>query len=69
MRGEHEIEAARAHRIHQRQHIAAGHAEAVADAGGFEYGDDQIGVAAGGGEGFACRLAACALKCHNALAN
>ena len=44
VRGEHEGDAAGAHRVHQRQHIAAGHAEAVPDTGGFEDRYDQIGV-------------------------
>ena len=44
MRGQHEIDAAPAHRLHQRQHVAARNAEAAADAGGFQGRDDQIGV-------------------------
>ena len=44
VRGEHEIDAALAHRLHQRQHVAARNAEAARDAGGLERGDDEIGV-------------------------
>ena len=47
MRGEHEIDAAFAHRLHQRQHVAAGDAEAARNAGGFECSDDQIGIVHG----------------------
>ena len=48
MRGQHEIDAALAHRLHQRQHVAARNAEAARDAGGLERGDDQIGIVHGG---------------------
>ena len=44
MRGEHEIDAAAAHRIHQRQHIAARDAEAVANAGLAQGRDDKVRV-------------------------
>ncbi len=44
MRRQHEIDAALAHRLHQREHVAARNAEAAGDAGGFERGDDEIGV-------------------------
>ncbi len=42
--GEHELDPALAHRLHQRQHVAARDAEAALDAGRFQGGDDQIGV-------------------------
>ena len=44
MRRQHEVDAALAHRLHQRQHVAARDAEAARNAGGFERGDDQVGV-------------------------
>ena len=47
MRGQHEIDAALAHRLHQRQHVAARDAEAAVDAGGLQCGDDEIGVVHG----------------------
>ena len=47
MRGEHELDAALAHGLHQRQHVAARDAEAAVDAGGFEGCDDQIGIVHG----------------------
>src|SRR5262249_50747002 len=47
MRGQHEIEPAPAHRLHQRQHVAAGNAKAVADSGRFKRGDDQISIVHG----------------------
>ena len=42
--GEHELDPALAHRLHQRQHVAAGNPEAAGDAIGPQRGDDQIGV-------------------------
>ena len=47
VRGEHEIDAALAHRLHQRQHVAARNAEAAPDAGRFQRGDDQVGIVHG----------------------
>jgi hypothetical protein len=47
MRGEHEIDAALAHCLDQRQHIAARDAEAARDAGGLQRGDDQVGIVHG----------------------
>lgn len=44
VRGQHEIDAALAHRLHQREHVAARDAEAAVDACGLERGDNQIGV-------------------------
>ena len=45
--GEHELDPALAHRLHQRQHVPARDAEAAPDAGRFQGGDDQIGVVHG----------------------
>ncbi len=42
--GQHEFDAARAHRLHQRQHVAARNAEAAVDAGRLQGRDDQIGI-------------------------
>ena len=47
VRGEHEIDAALAHRLHQRQHVAARNAEAAGDAGRLQRGDDQVGIVHG----------------------
>ena len=47
VRGEHEIDAAPAHRLHQRQHVAARNAEAAPDAGRLQRGDDQVGIVHG----------------------
>src|SRR4029079_6792475 len=44
VRGQHEIDAALSHRLHQRQHVAARNAEAAIDAGGLQGGDDEIGI-------------------------
>ncbi len=44
VRGEHERQPFRPHRVHQRQHVAARNAEAVADAGRPQRADDQLGV-------------------------
>jgi hypothetical protein len=44
VRREHEFDPALAHRLHQRQHVAAGNAEAAGDAVGLECCDDQIGI-------------------------
>ena len=41
---QHEFDPALAHRLHQRQHVAAGNPEAASDAVGPQRGDDQIGV-------------------------
>ena len=43
MRGRHEIDAALAHRFHQRHTLPLG-TEAAVDAGGFERRYDEIGV-------------------------
>ena len=48
MRGQHEIEPAPPHGLHERQHIAAGDAKAAADSSRFQGCDDQIGVVHGG---------------------
>jgi hypothetical protein len=42
--GEHEVDPALAHRLHQRQHVAAGNPEAAGDAIGPQSGDDEISV-------------------------
>ena len=44
LRGKHEFDSARSHRLHQRQHVAAGNAEASSDAVRLERCDDEIGV-------------------------
>ena len=44
VRGQHELDAALAHRLHQRQHVAARNAEAVLNSVRLERCDDQIGV-------------------------
>ena len=41
------IDAAFAHRLHQRQHVAARDAEAARDAGRFQRGDDEVRVVHG----------------------
>jgi hypothetical protein len=46
--GQDERDATPPHRLHQGQHIAAGNAEAVGDAGRFQGGDDEVGVIHGG---------------------
>ncbi len=50
VRGEHEFDPARAHRLHQRQHVAARNAEAVGHPVRLQRCDDQIGVVHGGNE-------------------
>lgn len=50
VRGEHEFDLALAHRLHQRQHVAAGNAEAAGHAVRLECRDDQIGVVHAGSE-------------------
>ena len=47
VRGQHEFDPAGAHGLDQRQHVAARDAETVADAGGFQDGDDQFSVVHG----------------------
>ena len=47
--GEHEIDAALAHRLHQRKHIAARNPEAAGDARRLQRCDDQIGIVHGNG--------------------
>ena len=42
--GEHEGDAAGAHRLHQRQHVAARNAKAAVDPGRLEGRDDQVGI-------------------------
>jgi hypothetical protein len=42
--GEHELDAAFAHRFHQRQHVAARNPETAVDPVGLEGCDDQVGV-------------------------
>jgi hypothetical protein len=44
---EHEVDPALAHRLHQRQHIAARNAEAAVDARRLQDGDDQVGIVHG----------------------
>jgi hypothetical protein len=50
VRGEHELDPALAHRLHQRQHVAARNAEAAGHAVRLERRDDQIGVVHAGSE-------------------
>jgi len=50
MRGEHEFDPALAHRLHQRQHVAARNAEAAGHAVRLQRCDDQIGVVHAGSE-------------------
>ena len=47
--GEHEIDAAFAHRLHERKHISARNPEAAGDSIRFERCDDQIGIVHGNG--------------------
>ena len=47
VRGEHELDPAFAHRLHQRQHVAARNAETAGNPVRFERCDDQIGVVHG----------------------
>ena len=44
MRGENEVDAALAHRLHQRKHVAARNAEAPVDARRLQGCDDQVGI-------------------------
>ena len=47
MRGENELYAAGTHRLHERQHVSAGHAVAVGYARSFQRGYDQVSVVHG----------------------
>ncbi len=49
--GEHEVDAALAHRVHQRQHVAARNPEAAGDPVRLQRCDDQIGIVHGGNRG------------------
>ncbi|MCX7314614.1 MAG: hypothetical protein NTV56_23630 [Alphaproteobacteria bacterium] len=53
--GQHKVDAALPHRLHQRQHVSARDAEAAVDAGGFQRGDDEIGIVHGGHAPWLCR--------------
>jgi hypothetical protein len=52
VRGEHEVDAALAHRFHQRQHIAARNAEAAGDPARLQRRDNQIGIVHGDNRGW-----------------